>query len=448
MIDLTPYVQTLKNKKIAVFGLGLSGLSVVKALVSAGAKIVAWDDGTEQQRKAQSLGAEIQNLSDTLDNSFDLLVLSPGVPLTHPKPHEVVLRAQHAGVEILGDIELLHRSNHGLKTIGITGTNGKSTTTALMEHVLNKCDINALAAGNIGVPVLDLDLTNADVLVLELSSYQLDLCPTFHPDIAMLLNITPDHLDRHGDMEGYTKAKARILDSDGVKIVGIDTPPTKALSVDTITVSVEGKEADVFVIDGVLYNKGERVADVSNIQTLRGEHNYQNIACVYATAKSLELKDDAIIAAVRTYGGLPHRQYYCGSIGAVNYINDSKATNAESAAKALSSYDDIYWIIGGLAKDGGLNGLEKFMSKVERAYLIGKAADDFKIWCDEQGVENIICKTLDVATKSAHEDAQQSGQKGTVLLAPACASWDQFKSFEKRGDAFMEIVDGFKGRAS
>lgn len=448
MIDLAPYVQTLENKKVAVFGLGLSGLSVVRAFVAADVKVVVWDDNPEQQRRAQSLGAEVQNLVDILDESFDFLVLAPGVPLTHPTPHDVVLRARCRGVEIIGDMELLYRSNHSFRTIGITGTNGKSTTTALAEHVLKNCGVNAIAAGNIGIPVMDLDISSDGVLVLELSSYQLDLCPTFRPDIAILLNITPDHLDRHGDMVGYTKAKARILDSDGVKVVGVDTPETADLAEGAISVSVEGHDAKVTVHDGILYNEGEKVADISDIQTLKGAHNYQNIACVYAAAKSLGLDDNSIITAVRTYGGLLHRQYHCATIGKVDYINDSKATNAESAAKALSSYDNIYWILGGLAKDGGLNGLEEVMPKVKKAYLIGEAAFDFKVWLDAQGVENEMCATLNVATGQAHEDAQSFNDDATVLLAPACASWDQFKSFEKRGDAFMALIESFKEHAS
>jgi UDP-N-acetylmuramoylalanine--D-glutamate ligase len=317
-----------------------------------------------------------------------------------------------------------------------------------MAHVLNECGVKAFAAGNIGVPALDLDFPEVGVLVLELSSYQLDLCPTFKPDIAVLLNVTPDHLDRHGDMAGYIKAKARILDGDGVKIVGVDTKGSAGLAKGAITVSVEGCDANISVQEGVLYNEGARVADISDIQTLRGAHNHQNVACVYAAAKNLGLDDNAIIAAVRTYGGLPHRQYHCGSIGKVDYINDSKATNAESAAKALSSYDDVYWILGGLAKEGGLNGLESFMPKVKKAYLIGAAAGDFKVWLEAQNVENVMCETLDVAAQQAHADAQGSKASGTVLLAPACASWDQFKSFEKRGEAFMALVDSFKEKSA
>lgn len=455
MIDLSVYVKSLNNRKIAVFGLGVSGVSVVRALIKAGAKVIAWDDGEESRDIAEKAGAEINDLTLCLDNSFDFLVLAPGVPLTHPKPHDVVLKARENGVEIIGDLELLNRGlkdlGSNIKTIGITGTNGKSTTTALMEHVLNECGVNALAAGNIGVPVLELDLSETKVLVLEISSYQMDLCPDFRPDIALILNITPDHLDRHGDIAGYTKAKARILDSDGVKIIGVDTSSTAELAKITegvIKISVEGNDADIFVKDGILYDGNERVADISNFKALKGEHNYQNIACVYAAAKNLNLDSQDIFSAIESFKGLAHRQYSCGYIGKVEYINDSKATNAEATAKALGSYDNIYWILGGLPKDGGLNGLEKYMPKIKKAYLIGKAAKDFKLWLDIQGVESYMCSTIDIATQKAHEDAQNSDEKGTVLLAPACASWDQFKSFEKRGDAFMDIVKALKSQCN
>jgi len=451
MIDLKPYVHTLPHGRVAVFGLGVSGLSVVRGLVAGGASVVAWDDRQEQRDMAKSIGADIQNIAESMGADFDFLVLSPGVPLTHPTPHAVVQRAQENNVEIIGDVELFHRAMPSLKTIGITGTNGKSTTTALMAHVLCAAGMNAQAAGNIGTPVLDLDANKIDVLVLELSSYQLDLCPTYRPDLAILLNITPDHLDRHGDLAGYTKAKARILDSKGIKIIGVDTPQTKDLFdgvANGFSVSING-EADISVKQGVLYDKGERVAPVSGFETLRGEHNYQNLACVYAAAKELGVNDNIILSAFQNYSGLPHRQYKCATIGAVDYINDSKATNAQAAAKALGAYDNIYWILGGLPKEGGLDGLEPFMQKVKKAYLIGQASDAFKRWLDAQGVENELCEVLDVATEKAHRDAQNSGEESSVLLAPACASWDQFASFEKRGDAFMQFVAAFeKGEAA
>jgi len=443
MIDLSAYVQTLTHQKIAVFGLGVSGLSTVRALVKAGAKVCAWDDNKAAQNKARELGAEIVDLTQSLDGSYDFLVLSPGVPLTHPAPHAVVMRAQDSGLEIICDVELLHRADHGLKTIGITGTNGKSTTTALMAHVLNEGGVHAIAAGNIGTPVLDLDLSKAEVLVLELSSYQLDLCTSFKPDIAVLLNITPDHLDRHGDMAGYTKAKARIFGEDNAKIIGVDTPHTAALCEgykDVMRISVEGAESDLSVVDGTLKRGENDIADISNFDTLKGAHNYQNAACVYAALKEIGLEDAEILPHFKTYAGLPHRQYKCGALNGVIYINDSKATNAMSAGKALGSFEDIYWIVGGRAKEGGLSGLEEFMSRVNKAYLIGEAAPQFEKWCLAHYVDYEMSGDIQTALNAAHRDAQNY-KKGTVLLAPACASWDQFASFEKRGEAFMDGVD-------
>ncbi|NCO02667.1 MAG: UDP-N-acetylmuramoyl-L-alanine--D-glutamate ligase [Alphaproteobacteria bacterium] len=453
MIDLSSYVRGLKNQKIAVFGLGLSGLSTVRALIASGAHVHAWDDSQEQQDNALNLGAKISDLTQTLDSSFDALVLSPGVALTHPAPHDIVKKAQSESVSIIGDIDLLHHAHHGLKTIGITGTNGKSTTTALMAHVLNQCGVNALAAGNIGMPVLDLDLKGMDVLVLELSSYQLDLCHSYTPDISILLNITPDHLDRHGDMAGYTKAKSRILKGKGLAIIGIDDQPTKTLYEDAIerkerdvvSISVLG-HANIYVQEGVLYDHDKTITDLRTLDTLKGVHNHQNIACVYAAAKEMGLQADDIMTAIKTYGGLPHRQFKVAQINNVTYINDSKATNSEAASKALSSYDNIYWIVGGLPKVGGLNGLEQLMQRVKKAYLIGQAAPDFKIWLDHNNVPSDMCGTLDVATKKAHEEAQLAHEHGTVLLAPACASWDQFKSFEVRGHTFMQIIYDIEGK--
>lgn len=452
MIDLSYYVQGLPNQKIAVFGLGISGLSAVRALKKAGADVHAWDDNKDQQEKARDLGAQISLLTRTLDVSFDALVLSPGVPLTHPQPHDVVIKAQSVSVPIIGDIDLLHHANHGLKTIGITGTNGKSTTTALMAHVLNECGVKALAAGNIGTPVLDLDLSGIDVLVLELSSYQLDLCQAYSPDISILLNITPDHLDRHGDMAGYTKAKGHILSGKGAGIIGVDDQPTKDIyqqavrkaGRDIIAVSVLDK-TDIYVEEGILYDDGTKVGDLNRFDNLKGAHNHQNIACVYGAAKSIGLKPEDIMQAVKTYGGLAHRQYKVAQINNVSYINDSKATNAEAVSKALSSYDNIYWIAGGLPKEGGLTGLARLMPRVKKAYLIGQAASEFKVWCDKNNVPNDVCNTIDVATKKAHHDAQNAVEPSTVLLAPACASWDQFKSFEARGDAFMAIIRDIQG---
>jgi len=452
MIDLSSYAQTLDKKNVAVFGLGLSGLSTVQALIKAGLSVTAFDDKQENCDKARVLGAQIDGLTQADLSVFDFLVLAPGVPYTF-EPHEVVTNAHKYDLEILGDLELLHRANHGVKTVGITGTNGKSTTTALLTHVLNECGVKSVMGGNIGTPVLELALSDTDVLVLEISSYQMDLCPTFRPDISILLNITPDHLDRHGSMKSYVDAKARILDGEGVAVISTDDDYTMTLfdkafcgggerRVVPVSSQTEVPES-VFVKDSVLYENragdNSTIADLQNLKTLKGVHNHQNIVCVYTACKELGLNDADILNALETYPGLPHRQYLVTQKNNVTYINDSKATNAEAAAKALSSYEDIYWVVGGRPKDGGLKGLSVFQDKIKKAYLIGEAIAEFSEWFHKNHFNFEAFETLDQATQSAHNDAQESGQ-GTVLLSPACASWDQFKSFEARGDVFAETV--------
>ena len=373
------------------------------------------------------------------------------------EPHDVVLNAQKHNLEIIGDLELLHRSHHGVKTIGITGTNGKSTTTALITHVLNECGMKAVMGGNIGKAVLELDLDNVDILVLEISSYQMDLCPTYRPDISLVLNITPDHLDRHGSMKDYIAAKAKILEGDCHAIVSVDDDFTmklfdglfcagreKITPVSTRGVIPEG----IFVKNHILYqnNKGEdiEIGNLSGLNTLRGVHNKQNCAFCYVVAAQLGLDADAVLQAFATYPGLPHRQYLITQQNGVTYINDSKATNAEAAAKALASYDNIYWVLGGRAKASegkiGLEGLEIFKDKVIKAFVIGEAQEAFAPWLQYHGFDFELCGDLDNATQKAYEAAAAREGEVTVLLSPACASWDQFKSFEARGDDFTKTV--------
>ena len=456
MIDFSNIKSSLEGKPIAIFGLGLSGLSCVNALVKSGIQVCAWDDSDDNIEKSKALGAETKNLTEIDLSDFAFLVLSPGVPYTF-NPHKVVQNAQQYNLEIIGDVELLARNGLKTKTIGITGTNGKSTTTALMTHVLRDNGLKAVMGGNIGKAVCDLDLTDIDYLVLELSSYQLDLCPSFRPDISMLLNITPDHLDRHGSMKAYVAAKGRILKDDGTGVIGVDDDFSSKLFHDNfcagqrtltpISVKQEIPEG-LFVKNDTLYHnhlgENKEIGRLDNFDTLKGLHNYQNMACVYHVAKQCGLTDNQIFQSFKSFAGLPHRQYKVAEKNDVTYINDSKATNAEAAAKALSSYDNIFWIVGGRAKEGGLEGLEIFKDKVKKTYVIGECAQEFGHWLFANGFGFEINQTLDVATNKAHEDAlnftQESKGKAVVLLSPATASWDQFKSFETRGDAFMELV--------
>ena len=456
-MGLSRYAESLNRKPVAVFGLGLSGLSVVRALVGAGIAVTAGDDKPENCEKAKALGAQIEDLTQIDLSGYGALVLAPGVPYSF-KPHPVVLKAQADKLEIIGDLELLDRAYQGVKTIGITGTNGKSTTTALMTHVLNECGVSAVMGGNIGKPVFDLDVpSDDDILVLEISSYQMDLCPHFRPDISVLLNITPDHLDRHGSMDSYMKAKERILEGEGVAVVAVDDDGTQKLF-EKYFVAGNRKIYPVSsqqpVIEGLSVRKGKLIenkkgvdrelADFSGLETLRGVHNHQNAICVYQVARELSIEHDKIISAFGTYAGLAHRQYLVRKIGGVTYINDSKATNAEAAARALSSYDNIYWILGGLPKENGLRGLGEFKSKIKKAYLIGQAAKEFAQWFEKHDIPYEHCDILEKATQTAHREAQGQDEAATVLLSPACASWDQYPSFEGRGDVFVKLVEGFK----
>ena len=409
MIDCRPYIQTLQGKPIAVFGLGVSGLATVEALCKADGEVIAFDDSKERCEQAAGFGAHIKPLDEAVLAECAVLVLAPGVPLTHPEPHAVVKAAQAAGTEILCDIEILNRLSHGRTTIGITGTNGKSTTTALIHHILNACSVSNAMGGNIGKAALAMDMPDeGGVFVIEISSYQLDLCPNFKPDIGILLNITPDHLDRHGTMENYTASKIKIF-GEGQKL------------------QIKFPEIDA------------RVRVCAN---MKGDHNLQNASAALLACEALDLDEHDIINAIQTFPGLAHRQYLVREIDDVTYVNDSKATNVESAAKALDSYEEIFWVAGGRAKEGGLKGLESHIAHIRHAYLIGEAAQEFSEWCDGNGIQNTVLKTLEEAVSLAHEKAQAYG-RGTVLLSPAAASWDQFKNFEERGQRFSEIVEAF-----
>ncbi len=431
MIDLSPFVKTLQGQPIAVYGLGLSGLSTVIALLKAGASVLAWDENDEKRSAALAQGAQLQNFSDHGFAGAAILVLSPGVPYTF-NPHPVVQRAQTEGLEIIGDIEILHRCQHGRETIGITGTNGKSTTTALIAHILAACGHDIMVGGNIGKPVLEQSLpTTGGLIVLELSSYQIDLCPTFRPDIGVLLNITPDHLDRHGTMEAYAAAKARMLDGANTIICNTDDKYCKEIAADRPITALTTKDTDL-------------AARLPDVATLKGAHNRQNMMAAYYVCLACGCNESDVLEAMKSYPGLPHRQFPVRAINGVVYINDSKATNVQSTATALETYPHIYWIVGGRQKEGGLSGLEEYMNRVHKAFIIGEAEKDFAEWMDLNRVSYSVCGTLDVAVLEAHAAVQQNrgapGGAGVVLLSPACASWDQFRSFEHRGETFEQLV--------
>ena len=455
-------VKSFKGKTIAVMGLGKSGLSTAKALMASGAKVFAWDDSEDRRAEAKASGIPVFGLTNGLWNDIDSLVLSPGIPHTFPTPHPVAALARAHGKEIIGDVELLTRAEQTANYIGITGTNGKSTTTAMIGHILETAQQPVQVGGNLGTPALDLAaLDQSGTYVLELSSYQLELIPSASFDIAILLNITPDHLDRHGGMEGYKAAKRRIFDHcRGTAIVGIDDSDSAAMcdalrkqdGMNVIAISGTSRVANgVYAEDGILYDDidGDCVAvlDLSDVPTLPGSHNAQNAAAAYAAARTSGLPREAIVDGIRTYPGLAHRQELIATIDGVRYVNDSKATNPEAAAKALGGYSVIYWIAGGKPKEGGLDAITPFLPNIRHAFLIGEAADTLNVALSGR-IATRISGTLAQALTDAHKLVQsEQPQQAVVLLSPACASFDQFPNFEERGREFARLVHALPGAA-
>ncbi|MCE9506874.1 MAG: UDP-N-acetylmuramoyl-L-alanine--D-glutamate ligase [Alphaproteobacteria bacterium] len=452
MIDLRPLKSKLGNKPVAVVGLGKSGLYTYEACTAAGIGTVLWDDNPAAVAEAKQKGAVTEDLTRADFTRFSLLCLAPGIPLTHPQPHATVLRARAAGCDIVCDIELFHRAYPKMKTIGITGTNGKSTTTALVGYILKVAGVEAAVGGNIGEASLSLpQLSGQATYVFELSSYQLDLCPTYAPDIAVLINLSPDHLDRHGGMDGYIAAKERIFRGPGVAIIGIDDAWAQGVY-ERLKKSGQRKIIPVSCLntleqgicvteDGVLRHDGREIADLKPCRSLQGQHNWQNAAMAYAACLSNGVAAAHIIEGLKSFPGLAHRQNIVAVHNGVAYINDSKATNDQAAAMALRTYSPIYWIAGGKAKDGGYSDCEKYARHIRHAFLIGDAQEKMAAWAAAQKIPFTLSGTLDKALSQAHDMAQREKLKNAVvLLSPACASFDQFKNFEQRGDVFAALV--------
>lgn len=450
-------VTSLAGKKVALFGLGGSGLVTAKALVAGGADVTAFDDNPDSVAKAAAEGIHTADLR-TLDwSKLSAFMLAPGVPLTHPKPHWSVDLAKAAGVEVIGDIELFVRERRAhapdCPFIAITGTNGKSTTTALIAHILKSSGRDTQLGGNIGTAVLSLDPLRAErFYVVECSSYQIDLAPTLNPTAGILLNLTPDHLDRHGTMQHYANVKERLAAGSDTAIIGVDDSHCTLIAdrVERAGVKVVRISKRRVMADG-LYAEGSRImqaaggassllVDLDGIQTLRGGHNAQNAAAAIAACLAVGVSVDEVKAGLTSFPGLKHRMQPVGRRGNVTFVNDSKATNADAAAPALSSYDRIYWIAGGLPKAGGISSLSPLFSRIAKAYLIGEAAAEFAATLGE-AVPYEISGTLDKAVEHAAMDAQDDGRDGNVvMLSPACASFDQYKNFEIRGDSFVSLV--------
>jgi len=446
MIDLTPLKFQLKGKPVAIVGLGKSGLHTHAACKAAGIETVLWDDNAAARQDLLT-----EDLTQADFHRFSLLCLAPGIPLTHPQPHPAVLQAQKANCPVICDIELFHLAHPKMKTIGITGTNGKSTTTALIGHILKTAGVESAVGGNIGEASLSLpQLSDKGIYVFELSSYQLDLCPTFSPNIAVLINISPDHLDRHGGMGGYIAAKRKIFRGAGTAIIGLDDDWSQQVYGDIANTARRDipvsclkhlSEGVCVTAGGLLKDNDRAIFNLTECKTLQGRHNWQNAAMAYAACNAQGVPVADIITGFKTFPGLAHRQNIVASYSGITYINDSKATNDQAAAVALCTYNPIYWIAGGKPKDGGYPDCEQYLNHVRHAFLIGEAQDKMATWLEAQKTPFTRTGTLDAAVAAAHKMAQaEKRENAVVLFSPACASFDQFKNFEQRGDAFVDLV--------
>lgn len=455
-------VPQFADRCVAVLGLGRSGIVAARALKGGGARVWAWDDNEAARSVAEAAGLPLKDLLLCDWRQPEALVLSPGIPLTHPAPHAVVERARAANCPVLGDIELLSGTHPEASYVGITGTNGKSTTTALLGHIFKTAGVAVEVGGNLGTPALGLEpLGSEGTYVLELSSYQLDLVHEAVFDIAVLINISPDHLDRHGGLEGYVAAKRRIFRGqtpDMTAVVGVDDERSRQIYRGlrdrghrrVVPISGHASVADGIYVDGTVLmdamsGRTTPVLDLNGIQTLPGQHNAQNAAAAYAAARAAGIAVEAILRGIRSYPGLAHRQELIAVVGGVSYVNDSKATNGEAAARALACYENVYWIAGGLAKEGGLEAVEPFFPRIRHAFLIGEAAMDFRRGLSGH-VPSTLSGDLGTAVAQARESAVRDGlENAVVLLSPACASFDQFTNFETRGDEFRRLVEGLRG---
>jgi UDP-N-acetylmuramoylalanine--D-glutamate ligase len=458
-------VTSFAGKTVAVFGLGGSGLASCHALRAGGAEVIAGDDNLDNLAKAAQEGFVTADLRRVSWAKLSCLVLAPGVPLTHPAPHWSVLLARDAGCEVIGDIELFCRERRRYAPdapfVAITGTNGKSTTTALTAHLMRFAGYDTQMGGNIGTAILSLQPPRMGrVHVIEMSSYQIDLTPSLDPTVGILLNVSEDHIDRHGTLDHYAAVKERLVagvQEQGTAIVGVDdnfcrntADRIERSGKRIVRVSVRNPLADGIYVERetILRASGgarSEIARIGGIGSLRGLHNAQNAACAAACALALGVSREVLQDGLRSFPGLAHRMEQVGRLGNVLFVNDSKGTNADAAAHALSSFANIYWIAGGKPKLGGITSLTQFFPRIRKAYLIGEAAKEFSATLGE-GVSHEISETLDVAVAHAAKEAEASGlQDVVVLLSPACASFDQYRNFELRGAAFRDLVNALPG---
>ncbi len=437
------------TNKIGIVGLGITGQSIYKELKTKLDYITCWDDS---ETNRNNFGEQFDSsclipVDDNSWNDLDTIYISPGISHSH-KIFEI---AKKNNIKISSDIELFLELNKSSKIISITGTNGKSTTTALIAHILSCVHFDFQYGGNIGVPVLDLP-RNAKGYVLELSSFQLDLLDQFNPDISVLINITPDHLDRYATFDDYYKSKTRAFEGDGIKVIGIDSEKSKRLF-DTLKQAGDKKliplSTSVNIKNGITCHEStihdnyfnEIKYEIGFLKNLQGKHNSENIAAAFAVCRSLGLKAQEIIDHVTTFPGLKHRMQYIGTKGKFSFYNDSKATNAAAAAASLSSLGNILWLAGGIFKEESLSPIEPYLSNIRKVFLFGKDKLILAKLLDTYKVQYTICDNMDQAFDCAISENIESNDEFNILLAPACASLDQFKNFEDRGNQFIELYD-------
>lgn len=439
-----------KNKKFAFLGMGLTGLSTALALKKQGIQVVVWDDNEKERLQAAQKGLDVTPLTYQRLQTIDLLIVSPGIPLFYPKPHPIIELARSLNLSISGDLDLFYKLYNKATFIGITGTNGKSTTTALLTHILKQAKQNVISGGNIGIPVFDLSPCTKDLIcVLEVSSYQLDSNPFIHFDLSILLNITPDHLDRHGNFDNYVASKKKILKPRHAHfkaIIGQEDPTCKRIyrqlknDINIIPLCPKNSQTFYYLDHSFLCENNQIITDLSHHLYLKGTHNWQNIFAAYIAARQFNIPSEEIIKHIFSFKGLEHRQELILNYKNITFINDSKATNVTATLKALSAYKNIYWIVGGrLKQDDDYDGFTLYLSHIQKAYLIGESSDFFAaLFSNKLPYKKTYL--LEKAISQAYNDASQSSKPAIILLSPACASWDQFKNFEERGHFFRQFI--------
>jgi UDP-N-acetylmuramoylalanine--D-glutamate ligase len=456
-------VECFAGQNVIVLGLGRTGKAAARAIQAGGGRVHVWDDNSSLRTEARNLDLQVTDPFLIDWKTVSALVISPGIPHTFPEPHPVALKARNAGVPIISDVDLLGRTQTAAKYIGITGTNGKSTTTSLIGHVLKCARQHVEVGGNIGIPVLTLEPLAADgFYVLEMSSFLNELTRSISFDAAVLLNITPDHLDRHGSMEGYVAAKEMLFQNQkpgSIAVVGMDDARSMRIYhnlKESRVANVVGISSRKQVKGGVYYKDGIFIDDAFDTQGVvldpsmasgfvPGLH-WQNICATYAVGRHLGFSRSMIMENIRSFTGLAHRQQLVSTIDGIMYINDSKATNMPAVKEALNNFDDIFWILGGRLKTESLTVLSDYFPKVRKAFLIGEAIPSFAQVLESAGVPFEESGDMEQAVHDARKAALSSGiAKPTVLLSPACPSFDQFDNFEHRGDVFCQLVRDLPG---